>query len=457
MKRLFSVGAWLGMVVALSGNTECSRDHYEIEMKADGETLKRKLVCYHKGDRGLEEFPKAELDKIAGQYAEKLPTAEPHRHAFSGSFKSKTPDDVGGSGRYVTMKTRMGTSSGYMERFRGQDEIGQQLARAFLAADRLTDLLIGWAGWNLQEEPGFERLRGFLDRDLRGDLKDLLVYFSTGIVLENYSDDAFEEISLRISLYLIERGYFAPEDLSEITVAFFKDEVSGDGRHTMALVRRLLATKMGVLDKEPVPASLGFLQDSKTTESSLRAYIKTTKTFRRRLVKGEKVEPTDIIDDIIEDLLSIEIFSTEDIVKVDLHCPAEPYASNGDWIKEKSLVAWPESGIRSRPKLPTFVYAFWSEPDQTFQKRHFGKVVLDGRALGECVIWRKGLGVKEAGEWDAFVDGLRPGEDLAEKLGSFRFSHEKAGQQNSLADHPRTRILKGLSEQTSDISTQENP
>ncbi len=451
MKRPLSVGAWLGMLVALSGNTECTKNHYEIEMKAEGETLRRKLVCHRQGDKEAVEFPKAELDKIAGLYAEKLPTPEPHTHAFSGSFKGKTPDDVGGFGRYLTMKTRMGTGSGYMERFRGHDKVGRQLAGMFLAADRLTDLLIGWAGWNLQEEPGFPALREFLDKDLRGDLKDLLVYLSTGIVLEDYIDDAFEEVWARVGLYLIERGYFGPDDLPKIAVAVLRDEASSDERHTMAIVRRFLNTKMGV------SASHDFLQDSKTAERSLKAYVKTTQAYRRRLVKNEKVEPAQILDDIVKDLVPIEILSTDDIIKVELRIPAEPYISNGDWNGENSTVVWKESGIRSQPKLPTFHYAFWSEPDRTFQKEHFGKEVLDGMALGEYVTWRKGLADLEAKEWDAFVDGLGPGEDLAKKLDSFRFSHEKDETKTSLAKNPKTSILKGLSEQESDKSIQENP
>ena len=71
------------------------------------------------------------------------------------------------------------------------------------------------------------------------------------------------------------------------------------------------------------------------------------------------------------------------------------------------------------------VYALWAEPAVDYQVERFGAPILDESALAEQCRWRQMLGPSLRDEWDAFIDGLRPGPDLANTLREFRFSIEE--------------------------------
>ena len=152
---------------------------------------------------------------------------------------------------------------------------------------------------------------------------------------------------------------------------------------------------------------------------------------------------------LFTDLLLLEIFQielgTDDVVTVKLDLPAKPFATNGDWKVAPGRVEWSKKKIKGKSGLPTFVYAYWSEPEAKFQKKHFGKLVLEGKNLGEYVLWRSGLGKLEGIKWDDFLKSLKPQKapDLLERVAAFRFKGEEpAGK--TLAETPIRLIGLGL-------------
>ena len=92
---------------------------------------------------------------------------------------------------------------------------------------------------------------------------------------------------------------------------------------------------------------------------------------------------------------------------------------------------------QDQPRL--FCCAVWSTPDSDFQVEHFGRVILQGPELAEYVIWRKGLTEQEGEVWDRLVSGLRPDQNLDEKIQAFEFSDSPR-----LAEPARRVILNGL-------------
>jgi hypothetical protein len=444
MRRVLSLFAWAGLWICLNGNSECAHNQYSLELKADGEGLQRKLTCTRVGGEEAV-FDAEEATRLGKLYTGQKVSTEGDKHIFAGRFTGDLPADVGGSGRYIRFASRMGTSAAYLERFRGRDDLGPQLQEGFDAADRGMELLIGWAGWNLGEHPGWGKLRSFLDTKVRADLKSLLVYLSTSFVLDDYNKEASKEMGVRVIQFLLERGYFTAADLPRVAVAFQRDEITdpGKGSFTMALVQRRVADELGLAKSDPLPKELAFLVDTDKADESLKAYLKTTPSYLKRAAVGKAPEASELLDEVFKDLLPFELFATADEIEVSLACPVQPYETNGKWDAATLKLAWEQASIRQRPKLPTFIFASWSEPALDFQKKHFGRVVLEGQDLGQYNLWVNGLTPAEAKAWSAFVDGLKPGKKLGAQLAAFRFAGEKGDK--SLAELAVDPILKTLS------------
>jgi len=91
---------------------------------------------------------------------------------------------------------------------------------------------------------------------------------------------------------------------------------------------------------------------------------------------------------------------------------------NGTWDAQKGKVTWKTTvreGDNAKIQLPAVFWAVWSKPDEAFQKKHFGRLVLSADKLVEYCIWHAGLTEAEAKPWDALIASLKPGDDLEAK------------------------------------------
>jgi len=444
MRRIAMLVAWSALFVVLSGASECAHNRYRIEMKPQGDALVRSLEVT-RADSDDKAVPAEVLARLAKAYPAEGARVEGDSHLYTGTFSGALPADVGGSGTYRHLVSKLGRAGFYAERFGGRPDLGVAAQQRLAAADRLADLLLGWTRWTLGEQEGFARLEAFIDRRLRADLKDLLFYAATAILLDDYAEGAEKEIGVRVTQRLVERGYFTADEVPRLVVAFARDDAAEakERTHTMAFVRRKIAAELGRPADQAPPAALDFLRTPDDAHASLLAYVKTTAAFHRLAATKKDAKPQDALDELFEDLVPFGLLGSPDDLELQLACPLAPYATNGAWDAGAKRVAWKQAALRGEPRLPTFAYALWAEPDAAYQQARFGKPALTGQALAEVIGWRCGLSADEAAQWDAFLGGLAPGKDLAKKLGAFRFKGEPAGR-DSLADFATRRILQGL-------------
>jgi hypothetical protein len=421
--------------------TGCPHNQYFVELKPQGNTLERTLVFYREdgvntntGVPHYQPFEAAELAAITAVYPAHGLTNDGQRYVARGEFTNELPCDVGGAGAYTHLSNSLGELDFYGERFRGNDDLAGMTERRFKAANQLADLFIGWSRMELGQEPGYDKLRQFLDADFRRDLKNLGAYCWAGQLVGNYETNASEEFIVRFGQYLVERGYFT---MGEIPVLF--TNASGDDPQALLhRIQRLVARKMGVPDTEPVPASLAFFADGTTMEKSFDKYLAGTDLYRAKLNQWEEdkklkpdlkqPEPSEVLNDAIGNLIEFDLFGQTDHLAVRLSLPSSPLHSNGRWDKKLKQVVW-ESDIEERTNashFPFFCYASWAQADRRFQKRHFGRIILTGDGLTRYCLWRGSLDQQDSDEWDAFVASLRPGQGLAENIDAFKFTGEPA-------------------------------
>ena len=448
----------LMMTIVLAG---CEHDHFLIEVRPHGQAFQRKLTCWHvsgEGGKEIRPLAKEELDRIGKIYQKSETIEGGQKHVFTGRFTGKTPADVGGAGSYTHFTSPLGSTSSYIERFRGNDDLEAGLAKRRAAADKLTELTIGWVQSEMGQGPEVDRLKKFLDKDLRQDLKNIAIYGWAAEAADNYKPDLEAEFVLRIAHYLYERGYLSPQDVPKLLPPVMDD----DPTPLLSHLQRLVAGKMGVPADGPLPESLAFLSDPDRVAASWEKYVRTTDLFKKRLEQwkeekktnpdADEPAPEDLLVDLVGELaFEFRIFDEDDVVELKLHSGQKPYATNGQWDDEADAVDWSKKPLRPNAPLPVFCFALWSQPDREFQKTHFGKVLLGDWELAEYVVWYLGLEGKEVEEWDRFIAGCKPDTDLKAAVEAFRFSSDPKPDPKkpdekpaSLADTPRRLILGAL-------------
>ncbi|MEX0641775.1 MAG: hypothetical protein WD468_03695 [Pirellulales bacterium] len=403
----------------------CSRNEYVVELKPTGDVIERRLTGWHlqgSGERDdqIGQLGADELARLARLYEKRASGLNEKKQTFVGRFREKLPQDIGGDGTYTFWDTPLGSMAAYVERFRGNDDLLAKQDRHHKIIDDAVDLLIGWLEAELGKQAEFDKLRTFVDRNLRRDLKNLASY-ATHAGSAARDSTAIEEWAVRMMQYCCERGYVTPREIPRLMRSWQEDL-------PLVLLSRIVTTNMKVDGERPA-----FLADEPTAQASLRRYLSTTPQYRRLVTewvaKGRPDANTPKPDDVLEMVLEpvndeIGWFRRHDKLDLRLSCSTEPVHTNGKWDAGKKQVVW-QSEISPPLLPPTLCYATWSEPNQKFQHEHFGKVALTGKALQSYAMWYHGLTAKESAQWDAFVEKLTPGPDLKKVLGQFQFSGKK--------------------------------
>lgn len=426
----------------------CGRtNHFEVVMEPEDGMVGRRLTVWQDRPRDKLFDPNegqvapAILRALGERYPRRV-TADPNaaRQTFAGRFGGRLPGELGGAGEYRVIHTLMGSAGVYVERFAGIGDLVGPLERISLAADTVTDALDGWLASHLKDRPGLDKLRAFMDTDFRRDAKNLAIYLwsaKSGLVSSGANK---QEIYARVGLYLIEHDYIHFDHAFEFARQMTDPAVSAadKAKAPLLIVRRFLARKMGI---DETHEALGFLSDPNEVGESFEKFIRTSEAVGRGVERWRKLsdsmpadqsgsfvatshlaaakarpDAAEAMGDMLGVLVNIDfedffpilsIFRpSRDEVSVKLKLPAEPLISNGDWDKKSRGLTW-SFGNRPKP-LSAICYAVWASPDSGFQRKHFGRVVLDGEKLALYCGWRKGLSPAEAAKWDEFLKTVRP-------------------------------------------------
>ena len=455
------------MVLVLAG---CGQSNdYTVELKPRGDFIERKLIIYTTADgkpkagitnsQSLKSSEKDELAAITALYPPHSLISVSNHYILKGDFSKELPNDVGGAGVYKHLATSLGEVGFYVERFRGNNNLASLSEQRFKAADRLADLFVGWSQMELGRQPGYRKLRQFLDVDFRHDLKTIIEYGWERQLVASYNTNATEEYGVRVGQYLYEHGYFTLEEIPGL----FSE--SWDNQLRLRLrIQRMVARKMGVSETQPVPSLLSILTNETRLAKSFDKYFASTDIYRAKFKQWEKEkktkpdlkkpEPDEFANQAIGFVLVYLMEPAGDNLTVRLSLPTPPIHSNGRWDEKLKQVIW-ETPIEVRTTnalhRPFSCYAIWVQANEVFQKDHLGKLALVGDDLTKYCLWRSSLESKLGDEWDAFLAGLHPGSGLIEKIDAFRFTGESNQEGTndqqiicSISEYPRELLRKAL-------------
>ncbi|MCL4204710.1 MAG: hypothetical protein KJ000_19655 [Pirellulaceae bacterium] len=435
----------------------CARDFYLLEITPDGDGFQRQLTAWRlksSGDEdpsGVGPIEAEQVSRLEQIYGSSKTIEDGKKHFFSGRFSDRMPDDIGGYGRWERYESSLGAVTRYSERFRGSDDLEQQLGDRRARVDRLVDLAIGWLKSQMGEAPESVRIEQFLNENLRHDLKNLAVYAWTHQVVEPYRDGNPQEFLHRVWQYMEERDYLQPNDVPRWTIAIATFEQHP--QRFLRAIQRTLARKVGVADDQPIPACLAFLDDAERVRQSLAEFLRQTDEYREGLEKW-RTEHADASADetpsefqlvgealLVPIVLGDSLSGGVDELEVRLACGREPFQTNGQWDATTGRVTW-KHRLDNNP-LPAFSSAVWSEPDVQTQRTRFGQTLLTGQKLFEYAVWLNGLDADDAKAWHEFLDSCVPDQQMRERIEAFRFPGE-TGETASLSDTPRALLLEAL-------------
>lgn len=253
--------------------------------------------------------------------------------------------------------------------------------------------------------------------------------------------NAAGEYIARVCQYFYDRGYFKIEETPRLAIMLNEN----NNREQLAWLQRFVARKMGVPDGEAVPALLDFLASDEAMEKSFTNYFGRTVWYETALQDWKREhgsdagsnqpapDPRSIGSEYFWKLIEVGAGlggGVPDHLTVKLGLPSAPLHSNGLWDGTNAEVVWSsdvESGTNMN-HLPFLCYATWAGMNEAFQTNHFGKVAVSGDDLVQYCLWRCSQDTQRGGEWDAFLAGLKPEDDIRAKVSAFRFAGETEAQ-----------------------------
>jgi hypothetical protein len=265
--------------------------------------------------------------------------------------------------------------------------------------DVFSALLIGWQAV----------VRGSSIEDLRGKAYEALPGEET-----RHETFWMGEMA-RFAAFAVQRGYLE------------RDVLLDEDAWNEALVRgfvRKAAAAMGYAADGSLPRELTALFDPEILNAVYQSGLKSSGMTEEEF--NALLEPA--LPDLFGGGTNGEVF---------WRCNSEPIMTNGEYKSVAGEVRWYAVGRKGCAPAQV-LFATWAEPDEEFQRGHFGKSVLLGEALSEYVSWLVGLSSAEKAQWDEFVASLKPGNDLQAKLQGFRFRAAVAVEPASKPTEART-------------------
>jgi hypothetical protein len=289
------------------------------------------------------------------------------------------------------------------------------------------------------------KLRDFCRNGLKDDAENLALYFRLGAIVESNSV-TYDELPMRCMQYLLERDYFDSSDVQPLLPR--GGNISKE--QTIGLIRKVLSKKVGYCDPNSAASFLNFIADKQKIENSLQNYFVTTADYERlwEIKREKECDPNTLPPDVAalfsEKLdFHLELWPPKHIVEVRIKCHSEPFYTNGAWDANTADTSW-DLDLTHETFMPAFLYCSWSQPNEDFQREHFGKIVLTGENLAGYCSWRENLSKDKARQWSTFVGELNPTNGLEEKIQQFRFSEKQQTTDSSSDERIRDLLLSGL-------------
>lgn len=398
----------------------CKDRRFKIVMSFDdkGGVVREIDISLREGEGEDSDLTKDSMvSRLAEIYGEAISAdSNSNGRKYRKTFPGKLPQDIE-FGRFtnfgaLTMEeSPLGRSAFYSERMPGPTHWKEILDLFERLIDSGFRALV--AGLEKDEElkgrpDELKRLTEFVRGKFRADFTDAVLEYWLGHVQlkgTNQHAPSFEQkhkleatVELKTNHLLLERGYIT--SLTEIT---------GFGsRDTLRVVVRRFLREMG-------PSAV------KSPPRLFTQWLDDYSAFDRFLKDGFAVigVTQEQFEDSMPSLFPLELGDSTSGT-VTWRTKAAPETTNGVWDPTKGELTW-ECSAENGPVPTALLWALWNEPDEKFQRRHFGRVLIQSE-LRSYNGWYLALDPAMKKEWDRFLLSLPGDASLARQLKAFEFT-----------------------------------
>lgn len=420
----------------------CTRYHYDLKMAVEENgQMRRTLTVVGTADqpnaispRQLTSEDAQPLEQIYGVPPEILNGAD---RRFAATFQDSLPQDIGGAGRVFRWETSLGSVVTYRERFRGSYDFQSMIEERQQAISRLCELFAEWAKQEANVPVVGDEIQRFVNTTVKSDLLNATMMI---LLLETEKVSGFEHLftppgPARLHQFLIERGY-----LTDDMIPLF-DRVQSVPDEQLSLAIRMLDLKRSETNAKPLRDLLPALKNAEALQASLNKFLVNTPEYQQR---EEKPEPTQVLMDLFMTTLGHPLRGG-DVLGIRISAVVPPAETNGDWDEQAQQITWEARlEIPGEPVsrlLPTFCYARWANPNEGFQKSHFGRLIFKDKSLLGYVNWRMALTESEGEEWDRFLDTVTPATPITGQVFRFVFHTSESTPMTQASQLQRVRNL----------------
>lgn len=355
--------------------------------------------------------------------------------AFTASFDESLPSEIGNRSGISEVRTSLGVAKLYWESFDPLADHWRDLEFRMASGELWVRIFGRWAEMQIDDDSRREEFKAALEREYLPLARDTMLLWSSMQAASQAQrvsarvrdakdrsgitdDERFRRtIFMPLLLLLAERGFFTAEELQRLLLLSARGNPSeAERRWSFAEViapamQRQFRRFNPAAPPPTFPSLLAsgvsfyfFASNSTRVDDLMLASPAIPAADKERIRRGDRGVA-------LPPVFGVRVGSrprpTE--TEVVLATGVEPYLTNGSWDPETKSVVFKGRLVEGRERITLYAATFqaaWAVPDEAFQRKCFGAVLLEGEPLASYCGWHQALPAKPRARWDAALETL---------------------------------------------------
>ncbi len=384
-----------------------------------------------------------EAERVASLYGDGSMKVGGGETAFTATFAQELPSEIGNRNGLSEIATSLGVARFYWESFDAAVDHWSDLEHRMASGELWMRIFGRWAEMQIEDDSRREEFTAALEREYLPLARDLMLLWSAmqaaaqaqrvgaGVRDANdrsqiSADERFRRtVFFPLLLLLAERGFFTAAEAQQLMLLGSRGNPNARERNWSVsavigpALQRQFRRYVPDAAVPTVPSLLAngvsfylFASNSSRIDDLLLASPVVPEEDKDRLRRGERGISLPPVFGV-----SLAGGRTPTETEVVLATEVEPYMTNGVWNPRTRSVVFKGSILDGRERVslyPSTFQAAWSVPDESFQRRCFGSVILEGEALAAYCGWHQALPTKPRERWDRALEALAGSGDRRE-------------------------------------------
>lgn len=420
------------LVASILASSACSPRKVRVEVAA-GDAGAVRTFATNRLDR-------EEAARVESLYGSGSARSAGGETAFTASFDESLPSEIGNRNGLSEIRSSLGVAKFYWESFDPAGDHWSDLEHRMASGELWARIFGRWAEMRIEDDSRREEFKAALEREYLPLARDTMLMWSAMQAASQAQrvaarvrdakdraaisdDERFRRsVFLPLLLLLAERGFFTPEEIQRLILLSAKGNPSeAERRWSFAeVIAPAMQRQFRRFDPEAAaptfPSLLAsgvsfylFASNSSRIDDLMLASPVIPDADKERIRRGDRGVA-------LPPVFGVRVGNREKPTETEvvLATGVEPYLTNGAWDAETGSVVFKGRIVEGRERITLYAATFqaaWAVPDEVFQRKCFGEVLLEGEALAAYCGWHQALPEKPRARWDAALEALAEAGD----------------------------------------------